>query len=198
MIRKLFLLIILFILFSGFAYSEKQINKKAVLIIAPFNFQDNEYFITKDELIRSGIKIYTASLNPEKAVSQSGRTVKPDIGINMIRPGDFDAIVFIGGPGVTVYFENPIIKNLAIDFYKNRKITAAICLAPVILANSGILKDKNATVWDNPQKEFSSVLIKHGANYTQKPVVIDGIIITADGPLSSSIFSRAIVRELLK
>ncbi|MEN6511444.1 MAG: DJ-1/PfpI family protein, partial [Chloroherpetonaceae bacterium] len=68
-----------------------------------------------------------------------------------------------------------------------------ICLAPVILANAGILKGKKATVSGTESK---TIEVK-GAKYTEPGVTIDGLIVTANAPRASRRFGQAIV-ELLK
>ncbi|MCC6147212.1 MAG: DJ-1/PfpI family protein [Anaerolineaceae bacterium] len=66
--------------------------------------------------------------------------------LNEVQTGDYDAVVFVGGGGSKMYFANEGILLIAREMYKRETVVAAICLAPVILANAGILKGKNATV----------------------------------------------------
>ena len=100
--------------------------------------------------------------------------------------------MFIGGPGSFEYFYDPTALNLAQDFYNAGKLTTAICAAPVILANAGVLDEKNATCWNG----VANVLTDNGANYTGKDVEVDGLIITGDGPLSATKFGLAIAENL--
>ena len=81
---------------------------------------------------------------------------------------------------------------------EKQKILAAICIAPAILAKAGVLEGKNATVWSSVlDKGPIKILEENGANYVEKDVVVDGNIITANGPQAASEFGRKIV-EILK
>jgi len=68
----------------------------------------------------------------------------------------------------------------------------AICIAPGILARAGILKDKKATVFPSEIE----TLKREGAHYSALPVVIDGKIVTADGPEAAEGFGKALVKTL--
>ncbi len=79
-----------------------------------------------------------------------------------MRAEDFDAIVFIGGPGVVEYVANPAALNLAREAVRQRKILAAIDTAPSILANAGVLTGVRATSFLSERNR----LILAGAVYT--------------------------------
>ncbi len=96
---------------------------KALFIVAPNNFKDEEYFTPKGVLEENSIKVVTCSLKPE-AVSVKGKKVKADVLLDKATT-DYDAIVFIGGPGADVYFNDRTALKIAKDFYNNGKITAA-------------------------------------------------------------------------
>ena len=74
---------------------------------------------------------------------------------------------------------------------------AAICIAPEILAKAGVLKEKKATVWsssiDQGPVEF---LENEGAEHVEEPVVVDGKIITGNGPEAATEFGQKIVEVL--
>ena len=106
--------------------------------------------------------------------------------------GDYDAVVFIGGSGAQQYLDDPLAQSIAEESVGQEKITAAICLAPVILANAGILEGKSATCYPTT----SNSLTDAGVNYTANPVEKDGDIITADGPASARQFGEEILKAL--
>ena len=86
----------------------------------------------------------------------------------------------------------PRIFALAIAAAESGKPLGAICVSPTILANAGVLKGRNATVWPSQSK----ALVSGGATYTAQPVETDGPIITADGPASATRFGEAIASAL--
>lgn len=72
------------------------------------------------------------------------------------------------------------------------KVLGAICIAPVILANAKVLEGKNATVFP----DGADVLKQNGANYIDVNVIVDGKIITGNGPEAAEDFGRALVKLL--
>ena len=164
---------------------------KILSVIAPEGFQDKEYGDSKTALEKAGHKVITAS-NTGTAHGKFGGEVDVDIMLSDARPEDYDAIIFIGGPGSFEYFDDPDALNLAQDFYNAGKLTTAICAAPAILANAGVLEDVKATCWEGE----SDTLIENGADYTGNPIEVDGLIITADGPMSATKFGETIADNL--
>ena len=87
-----------------------------------------------------------------------------------------------------------MLTGLARYFHETGKVVAAICLAPVVLARAGILKQKKATVYDSPVAVME--MKKGKAVLVGQPVVTDGRIVTANGPLAAKDFAAAVVKEL--
>jgi protease I len=168
-------------------------GKRIVMIIAARMFDSNEFKEPKDIFEQEGAKITVASSTLSES-SGSGLygliVVKPDILITDIETKNFDAIVFVGGLGCMEYFDSPIAHKVAKQALEQGKIVAAICGAPVILANAGLLNGKKATT------SRSYNIKEKGALYTGNPVERDGNIITANGPSASTEFGEAIASAL--
>ena len=166
---------------------------KVLLVIAPKNFRDEELLHTKEELERAGAKTTIASKGRGEVKGMLGARVRPDIGLDQVKVDDYDAVVFVGGSGSAVYFNDKQALSIASEAFRGGKKVCAICIAPVILANAGVLKGKRATVW--PDKCIQIIESK-GATYTGKPVEVDGNVITAPGPEAAREFGRAIAKAL--
>ncbi|MFA5080499.1 MAG: DJ-1/PfpI family protein [Candidatus Paceibacterota bacterium] len=167
--------------------------QKVALIIANKEFRDEEYTTIKDILISKGIKIYTFSNETGLALGRFGNEVEVKNNIKDLNVKNFDAIVFIGGSGALDYLNNDISYNLARSFLDNNKIVGAICISPVILAESGILKGKSATVWSSPMdKSAIAILKKNMAKFNDLAVVVDGNIVTGRNCEASPEFALAI------
>lgn len=134
-----------------------------------------------------------ASAKLGKAVGLLGAIVTAEIGLDQVKVDDYDAVVFVGGGGSSVYFDDKKALSIASEAFKKGKKTCAICIAPVILANAGVLKSKKATVWDG---EYVEKIESKGAKYTGKSVEVDGNVITAKGPTAAREFGRAIAKSL--
>jgi protease I len=167
-------------------------GKKVVMVIANKNFRDEELFEPKNVIEKAGGKVVVASSSLETAKGMLGKTFKPQLLLKDVKADDFDAVVFVGGGGAREYWKDATAHSLAKAAADEGKLVCAICIAPVTLANAGLLNGKKATVWP----DVKSQLQEKGATYTGKDVEIDGNLITGDGPKSATKFGEAIVRAL--
>lgn len=173
-------------------------SKKIVMIVAFKDFRDEEYFVPKEILEAAGVEIKTASNQEGKARGADGGEVEVNLLISEVNTADFDAIVFIGGPGALKYLDDENSYRIAKETVSQNKVLAAICISPVILAKAKALEGKRATVWSSPfDKNPINILESSGVIYEAKDVVIDGKIVTANGPAAAKRFAEAIV-ELLR
>ncbi len=166
--------------------------KKAVMIIAHEGFRDEELLDTKAVLEKNGVEVKVASTMLGPAKGKLGASVTPDMLFKEVKAQDFDAVIFIGGPGSVEYWDNAFAHKLLNDSVALGKVTAGICSASVTLAKSGILKEKRATVFPGDFQE----LIDNDVKYTASHLEVDGNIITADGPYAAKDFGGAIVKAL--
>lgn len=165
---------------------------KILLIIAQQNFQEKEYEIPKSIFQKAGFEVLTAAGEKGVATDKTGKETPVDLSLDEVNVRDFSCIIFVGGPGATVYFEHEKAFALVKEAEQEGRIIGAICIAPTILANAGILKGKKATAFVTEEDS----LRRGGANFTAAPVEQDGKIITADGPGSAEIFAKTILQVL--
>ena len=165
--------------------------KRVLMVIAPDNFRDEEYFNTRKVLEDAGIEVTVVNSTGQPSKSMFGKIVKPDKNFYGIDSDDFEAIVFVGGSGTSVYFDNKQAHNLAKEFNESGKVVAAICIAPVILAHAGLLSGKKATVFPSSRNEINAV-----GTYTGSKVEKDDNIITGCGPEAAVDFGKQIVEAL--
>lgn len=166
-------------------------GKKVLLIIAPENFRDEEYFDTKEEIESAGGETITASLSIGVKKGMFGREAVADLSLDEIIVDKYEAIAFIGGSGAVIYINNPKANRITREVYQKRKIIGAICIAPAILASSGILEGKKATVWES--RDTMKIFEEHNVEFTRNLVETDGNIVTGNGPEAAREFGRKIV-----
>lgn len=177
--------------------------KKILLIVANNGFQATEYNGTKNVLIEAGFDVVTASDKPEGlsetpfvATAHDGSTVNVDLGLEEVFAGDYAGIFIIGGPGAIEHLDNYLTYAIVQDADKIEDIVfGAICIAPRILANAGVLRGRKVTGWDN-DKELQHVLDEAEALYIKTHVVVDRNLITATGPSATKDFAEAIVTAI--
>ncbi len=182
--RKRFLLILLFpcLLFA----------QSVVMVIANTGFRDEELFVTKKVLEEGGVKVTVTSNALTTARGMLGGRIKPDMLYTQIDPSRFDGIVFVGGVGASVFWNDKTAHRLAREFLKRGKVVAAICIAPVTLARAGVLRGRKCTVWPGERREVERM----GCIYQGEGVVVDGKVITAAGPTYAEDFGKAILKLL--
>lgn len=167
-------------------------EKKVVMIIAPKDFRDEELLKPKELLESRGAKVTVACSSLEEATGMLGAKVKPDVLLNDVKAEDFNAIVFVGGVGAKEYWDDPTAQALAKEAVARGKVVAAICLAPVTLANAGVLEGRQATVWASERER----IVAKGASYRDAALVRDGQILTSNGPEAAEEFGQGIASAL--
>jgi protease I len=166
---------------------------KILLLIAQDGFQTKEYHDPKEVLSAEGHTVVTGSNTTADAVSNIGETAKVDIALSDVDPNGYDGIFIVGGPGALKYLDNPETIRIMKGAKEGGKLFGAICISPRILAKGGMLSGVRVTGWNGDEK-LEAILSEHGATYEPLPVVRDGLIITADGPMSARAFGEEIAR----
>lgn len=167
-------------------------HKSVLMVIASKDFRDEEYQKPREILEEKNIRVAVASSSKNPARGVKGLMVVPDLLLDQVNPDQFQAVVFVGGGGSREYFRNSRAHALARKTFESGKTVGAICIAPVILANSGILKGRRATVFPSETQSLAAA----EAVYTGAEVEKDGSIITANGPDAAESFGRMLLAAL--
>lgn len=167
-------------------------KKKAVLVIAPSDFRDEELQEPLSLLRACGCEVAIACSSLNEAVGMLGAKVKPEVLLKDVRAADYDAVVFVGGVGASVYFDDPTAHALAKEALERSKVLGAICIAPSILARAGVLKGKRATAWESQKDDLE----RCGAKWADEAAVRDGLVVTANGPKAAKQFAELLVKTM--
>jgi 4-methyl-5(b-hydroxyethyl)-thiazole monophosphate biosynthesis len=163
-----------------------------VVVILADGFEEVEAMAIVDVLRRADIDTAMAGLHEGPVVSARKVKVIPDMVIDRVKSDDFDMIVLPGGqPGSDNLNADNRVKELLKSFSQKGKLTGAICAAPFVLANAGLLQGKHATSFPSYKDRLGNVI------YEEKNVVEDGNILTSRGPGTALSFGLAIVARLL-
>jgi len=165
---------------------------KVLLVIAFEGFRDEEYDEPKKVIEKAGAEVITASTKIGTAVGKLGLKTKVDIVLDQVKVPDYDAVLFIGGPGSYQFHHDKKAHQIVKEAEKLGKVIGGICAGVNTLAQAGILKGKTVTSFAGVSEEVKAA----GANYTGKGIEIDGKIVTADGPQHATDFGEAVHRLL--
>lgn len=166
-----------------------------LLVITNPDFQDVEmigFLGTLNETLKiDNITFLTTSNNKSLEIQGSNKLgfikVEKDVDLN-----DFDALFVPGGKACVAMRQDKKVYEVIDHFEKSNKYIFAICDAPNVIFEMGLLKDKCYTSYpiDNIETKSS----KH--RYSDKDVVVDGKYITGKGPLATQLFALEVIKEL--
>jgi len=161
---------------------------KTIVFLLMDGFKEMEAVIPVDILRRLNFDIKLAGLK-HKVTGAHNITFETDVLISNISSGDIDAVVLPGGlPGAKNLRDNASVITLVSNMNDAGKLVAAICAAPIALAEAGIMEGKKCTAYPMPLTKRAL----QDAELTEDLVVIDGNIITGKGPGAAFEFAFAI------
>ncbi|MBN1156698.1 DJ-1/PfpI family protein [Candidatus Woesearchaeota archaeon] len=166
--------------------------KNVLFIIAQKNFRDEELETPKTMLEEAGHRCDVASITAEPAKGALGAVVNPDIAIKDVDINEYELVVVVGGAGSPTLMNYPEVLSVV----RGAKKLAAICLGPMTLAKAGVLNGKKATVFETA--ESRKVFQENGVIFVRKDVVVDGDIVTANGPGAAEEFGEEVAKLLEK
>ncbi|MBE6671031.1 MAG: DJ-1/PfpI family protein [Ruminococcaceae bacterium] len=163
-----------------------------VYIFLADGFEEIEALTPIDMLRRADIAITSVSINETEVVTGAhGIKVVADRTIDNTPVEDIDMVILPGGlPGADNLRANSKVQSFIDKAYAEDKYLCAICAAPRILGEKGILSGKKATCYPGFEKYLE------GAEILKDGCVTDGKVITAMGMGKSIDFSLAIIKAL--
>lgn len=175
-----------------------QVTDRRVAVFVASGLEEIEGLTVVDLLFRAGIPCDTVAITPERQVTSSHEvTILCDRSIADadFSFDDYDLLVLPGGiPGTPNLRACEPLCAALVDHAEKGLPLAAICAAPSILAELGLLHGRRAT--SNPG--FQHVLVEQGAELcADEPVVVDGNVITSQGAGTAMLFGLEIVRHFL-
>ncbi len=163
-----------------------------IVILLENGFEEIEMMIPADVLKRVGFEVVLAGV--QKTVTGSHNIkIETDVQIHEIDPAYFDCVILPGGmPGSTNLKKNPDVLTLIQKMNSAGKIIAAICAAPIVLMQAGILKGKKAAGHPSIRNELVGVM------YSPAMTESSGNIITGKGPGAAYEFTAKIAEIMGK
>ena len=170
---------------------------KRVLIVATDGFEQSELLEPKKLLEQDDIETTVASLEDGKIKGWDkddwGKKVSVDLTVDEVSIADYDALLLPGGQiNPDALRLNDTVIELIRGFDRAGKPIAAICHAPWLLIEAGLVDGKTVTSWPSVRTDLSNA----GGNVIDQEVAIDGNLITSRNPDDIPAFTDALKRAL--
>jgi 4-methyl-5(b-hydroxyethyl)-thiazole monophosphate biosynthesis len=164
-----------------------------VLVPLADGFEEIEATTIIDILRRADVDVVTASLKPGAVRAAHGLVYMTDATLDEVAGQEFDLIALPGGlPGADNLDNDERIHGMIKKQANAGKPVAAICAAPKVLANAGLLDGKKATSYPG----FVDKMDLPNTTYTGAPLEKDGKITTSRGPGTAMDFALSLVEDL--
>lgn len=161
---------------------------KRVLCVLENGFEEIEAIAPVDLLRRAGVEVVMAGVSAMALTGKCGITVSADALLGDLSADGFDALFLPGGPAVVELRKNAGVIGLIRDFHGEGKLIAAICAAPLLLKDAGVLDGKSFTAHFSTEGELPAC--------TGGRVVLDGSLLTSRGAGTAVELGLAFVGEL--
>ena len=162
-----------------------------VLAILADGFEEIEAITPVDLLRRAGVEVTLAALGKDiHAKGRSGVMLHADTTLATIESRTFDCVFLPGGPGTKLLRADPRVRQIVQKHAQEGKWLAAICAAPTVLHDAGLLAQRRYTAHFSVADELPAIL--NGLR-----VVTDGNIITSRGAGTAMDFGLALIEHLV-
>jgi 4-methyl-5(b-hydroxyethyl)-thiazole monophosphate biosynthesis len=162
-----------------------------VLAILATGFEEIETITPIDLLRRAGVDVVTAALEDGIHVTgRSGITLHADTTLTAVGDRTFDCLFLPGGPGVKLLRADPRVRAFVLRHHAADAWLAAICAAPAVLHDAGLLHDRRYTAHFSVAAELPALL-------PAERTVADGRLLTGRGAGTSLDFALLLVARLV-
>lgn len=174
-----------------------RIQDAKILIIATNGFEQSELEVPRDELRKAGAEVHVASQDGKAIRGWEGSdwkdTVEVDAMISKVSAKDYDALVLPGGLiNPDILRRDPDAIELIKTFFDQGKTISAICHAPWLLAEAGVLAGLEATSYPSLRTDIENA----GARVVEQSVVADRGIVTSRNPDDLPDFVAKTIEEI--
>jgi protease I len=174
----------------------QNLNGKKVAILATDGFEQSELLEPRKALQAAGAK--TILISPNARVKgwnkeNWGETLNTDVALKEAKPDDYDALLLPGGvmnPDSLRQEKSAVTFVRA--FFEAGKPVAAICHGPQLLIEADVVRGRTLTSYPSVKTD----LVNAGANWVDKPVVVDEGLVTSRKPDDIPQFNAKMIEEI--
>jgi protease I len=177
-------------------FMAKELSGKKVAILAADGFEEVELTKPRKALDDAGAKTSVVSIKSGKIQGMNhadkGETVTVDVILSKAKPADFDALMIPGGlmnPDTLRSTDEAL--EFVRHFFEEAKPVAAICHAPWVLIDAGVIHGRSLTSWPAIKTDVRNA----GGNWVDKEVVVDNGLVTSRKPDDIPAFNEKMIEE---
>ncbi|SHF78246.1 protease I [Litoreibacter ascidiaceicola] len=174
-----------------------KIDTSKILILSTHGFEQSELEFPRDQLRAKGGTVHVATPDGEAIKGWDGgdwgREAEAVLALSEVKIEDYDCLVLPGGQiNPDLLRANKDAVNLVRGFVEHGKIVAAICHAPWLLIEAGVVKGREMTSYHSIRTDLKNA----GADVVDKDVAVSNGIITSRSPEDLKAFVSKIVEEM--
>jgi protease I len=171
------------------------VSDAKILMIATDGYEDSELLETRRLLEERGAKVTLASPKMDEIEGDKGATAKPDMTVDQVDDGDFDALVLPGGVANPDKLRmNEKVVETVRAFARSGRPVAAICHGPWLLVEADVVRGRTVTSWPSIRTDLRNA----GAEVVDREAVTDGNLVTSRKPEDIPAFVEAVVQLVEK
>jgi deglycase len=176
--------------------AQQPLKGKRVAIIAADMVEQVELVEPRKALDDAGAQTELISIEPGEIRGfnhfDPADTFKVDRTAEEVDASDYDALLIPGGVGNPDQLRgDENIVSFVRDFFEQGKPVAAICHAPWVLVEAGVVKGRKVTSWPTLQTDIRNA----GGNWVDQEVVVDSGLVTSRKPDDIPAFNKKMVEE---
>lgn len=171
---------------------EHTLTGKRIALLATNGFEDSELTVPLDALRNSGAEVVIISDEDDEIKGKDGTSISVDETIDLVSESDFHGLLLPGGvANPDTMRMNETAVNFVRSFFESHKPVAAICHAPWILVEAGVLNGRTVTSWPSLKTDITNA----GATWVDESVVVDNGLVTSRKPDDLDDFCAKAIEE---
>ncbi len=171
------------------------LSNKTIALLATDGFEDSELEQPLKALQNARAEVIVVSDHADKIEGKNGTVFEVDKLVDEVDSEDFDGLLLPGGlQNPDTMRQNAVAVNFVGSFFEKQKPVAAICHAPWLLIEAGVVTDRTLTSWPSLKTD----IINAGGEWVDEPVVIDQGLVTSRKPDDLEVFCAKVIEEFSK
>jgi len=172
--------------------TEYNLSGKTIALLATNGFEDSELTAPLQAVRNAGATVVVISEKSGSITGKDGTEIDVESVVDDVAAQDFDGLLLPGGVANPDHLRmNDRAVSFVRDFFEQHKPVAAICHAPWMLIEAGVVHGRTVTSWPSLKTDLTNA----GANWVDKEVVVDQGLVTSRKPDDLEAFCAKAVEE---